>query len=110
MPNTAKKSDLLEHVESISRNIENLTFEKNDDGEDLTAFDYLGNALDIEWTLDSKRQLLGARILVAWGGPNIWVDTRHNKVEGYWWGDYAEASYIDNFGLCDAVQELWDCQ
>lgn len=109
---TAEKSDLLNMVESIAKRFESGNLyepDEFDDGEEPSVFDWLSNALDIEYTVDNRKELLGARILVAWGGPNIWVDTRKNRVEGYWWNEHEYAEFIDNVGLNDAVQELWEC-
>jgi hypothetical protein len=82
----------------------------NYDGEVMSAFDYLADALDIEYIVNSKGEYLGARVLVAFGGPNIWVNTRTGIVEGAWWGDRADASFTDNIGLDDALSELWACR
>ena len=102
-------SDLKEHVQSIARRISEADFDLNDDGEELSAFDYLQSALDIEYIVNSKREYLGARVLVAFGGPNIWVNTRTGTVEGHWWGDSATASFTDAIGLDDALSELFNC-
>ena len=83
--------------------------ELNSDGEAMSAFDYLQDALDIEYIVSSKKEYLGARVLVAFGGPNIWVNTRTNTVEGYWWGDSASASFTDSIGLDGALSELFNC-
>ena len=82
----------------------------NNDGEAMSAFDYLQDALDIEYIVNSKGEYLGARVLVAFGGPNIWVNTRTGIVEGAWWSDRAEANFVDNIGLDDALSELWNCR
>ncbi len=84
--------------------------ELNVDGEQMSAFDYLQDALDIEYIVNGKGEYLGARVLVAFGGPNIWVNTRTNTVEGQWWGDSCTASFTDNIGLDDALEELWNCR
>jgi len=102
-------TDLKEHVQSIARRISEADFDLNDDGEELSAFDYLQSALDIEYIVNSKREYLGARVLVAFGGPNIWVNTRTGTVEGHWWGDSATASFTDAIGLDDALSELYNC-
>jgi hypothetical protein len=73
------------------------------------AFDYLQDALDIEYIVNSKREYLGARVLVAFGGPNIWINTRTKKVEGYWWNESASASFDDGIDLDSALEELWNC-
>ena len=109
MQTAIKKTDLQMHVESIANNLTQGIIEPRDDGEEGSAFDWLQDALDIEYIVNSKREYLGARVLVAFGGPNIWVDTRRKLVEGYWWGEYAEASFQDAIGLDDALSELWSC-
>ena len=54
---------------------------------------YLHNALDIEYTVSSKFDYLGARVCVAFGGPNIYIDTRYKIVRGSWYGEKAEVQY-----------------
>jgi hypothetical protein len=100
-------SDIKNHVQEIADMLSNgFGDEKNSDGEDFSAFDYLQDALDIEYIVNSKGDYLGARVLVTFGGPNIWVNTRTNTVEGHWWGDSASASFTDNIDLDDALSEL----
>jgi len=101
---------LLDHVQQIANTITNgFGDELNYDGEEISAFDYLQDALDIEYIVNSKREYLGARVLVAFGGPNIWINTRTKKVEGYWWNESASASFDDGIGLDDALETLWSC-
>jgi hypothetical protein len=105
-------NDLKQHVQSIADTLSNgfADDELNYDGEPMSAFDYLQDALDIEYIVNSKGEYLGARVLVAFGGPNIWVNTRASTVEGAWWSDRADASFTDNIGLDDALSELWACR
>lgn len=105
-------AELKNHVESIAKNLEvGFPDEVNEDGGEFGAFDYLQNALDIEYTVSGKGKYLGARILVAFGGPNIWVNTRTQTVEGFWWADRAQAVYRNDWlGLDDACRELWECR
>jgi hypothetical protein len=103
-------NDLQNHVNDIARRISEADFDRNDDGDECSAFDYLQDALDIEYIVASDRKtLLGARVLVAFGGPNIWVNTRTNTVEGHWWGESASATFEDSIGLQDALEELFQC-
>ena len=76
---------------------------------DLTANEYLSDVLDIEYYCNSNKEYLGARILVAFGGPNIWIDTRYSRVEGYWWSDRWTESFTDALGLDDYCKELFEC-
>jgi hypothetical protein len=105
-------NEINTHVQSIADTLTH-GFSDDDlnyDGEPMGAFDYLQDALDIEYIVNDKGEYLGARVLVAFGGPNIWVDTKRGIVEGAWWGDSATASFTDNIGLNDALEELWNCR
>ena len=103
-------SDVTDQVQHIANTLtQGFSEELNQDGEEMNAFDYLQDALDIEYVVNSKKEYLGARVLVAFGGPNIWVDTRKGIVEGAWWGDSSSASFVDNIGLDDALSELFNC-
>lgn len=75
----------------------------------MSGFDWLTDALDIEWVLNNDRTIKGARILVAFGGPNIWVNTTNNTVEGHWWGSSHVERFTDEIGLADAAEELFNC-
>ena len=99
------------HVEQIVKNLENgFPDELGQDDEPYSAFDYLSDALDIEYIVNSKKEYLGARVLVAFGGPNIWINTRTKQVEGYWWSDSCIMSYdSDAMDLDSALSELHNC-
>lgn len=58
---------------------------------DYDALDrYLEDALDLEYSCNSRKEYLGARIAVSLGGPNIYINTRYGVVEGYWGGSHYE--------------------
>jgi hypothetical protein len=84
-----------------------------DEWEQVSMFDYFADALDIEYRVSSPHDTepRSVCIMVTCGGPNIYVDTRSQAVELYWWGDRASypishdaASEIDA-----AFAELWNC-
>jgi hypothetical protein len=122
MSAATQQSKIESHVQSIRADIESgITYEAagiecpeeygSDPAETITALDYLEGVLDIEYIVSRTGGYLGARVLVAYGGPNIWINTRTQEIEGYWWGDSARASYIgDAMGLDDALRELWECR
>jgi hypothetical protein len=104
-----KKNDngLADMVKNIAKTINTGEYEPtSEDG--CNAYDYLSDALDIRWIVQNDLTFIGARVLVAFGGPNVWIDTTTQKVEGYWWGDYAEARYHnDPMGLNEALEDLY---
>lgn len=57
--------------------------------EQLTLYDWAEDILDIEYRCNSRKEYRSARILVACGGPNIYIDTASERVELYWWTDRA---------------------
>ena len=100
---------LLEQVQSIANQIQTGSYEtENEEGPN--GFDYLEDALDIQYITDSKKNYLGARVLVAFGGPNIWINTKEKTIEGYWWGQ-TEFSYYteDNLDLDFCLEEIYNC-
>lgn len=70
-------------------------------GEALTLGTWLDEALDIEYTTGVDGTYRGARILVTFGGPNAWINTRKQHVEVYWGSD--SAIHIIPVEFCDAL-------
>lgn len=96
--NTA--NDLQKYVDGIAADLRRLyeadptdeereAAEENGDACDL--YSYFSDVLDIEYTISGRGDYLGARIAVALGGPNIYIDTREGYVKGYWGTDREEA-------------------
>ena len=76
----------------------------------LSGFDYISDVLDVNWILDANREFVGARLLVTFGGPNIWIDTTKQTVEGRSWGDSFTASYNhDEMDVQGACFEWFSC-
>lgn len=47
------------------------------------------DTLDTEYVINSQNEITTIRLLVTFGGPNIWVelDGVNATIEGYWGGD-----------------------
>ena len=74
-----------------------------------SGYDYLEDVLDTQYIADEDRNYLGARVLVAFGGPNIWINTQTKTIEAYWWEDKAFAYYEnDEMGINDVLAERWE--
>ena len=83
-----------------------------DDCEQASFFDYFtDSALDIEYRIGSDRAFRSVRIMVACGGPNIFVDTGAREVQLYWWSDRASCPIDPD--TCEAIndcfEELYNC-
>jgi len=72
-------------------------------------WDYIEDMLDINYVVARDGEYLGAQITVGFGGPNIYIHTRSCTVKGYWGSDQAQWGYVDNIGLDDVCEELYQC-
>lgn len=78
-----------------------------DDLDEVTMWDYFeDNALDIEYTINSDLSYKAARVLITFGGPNIYIDTNTSRVELYWGSSKAYA-YIE-YRTRDAIDAYFE--
>lgn len=81
------------------------------DLEPLSLWDYFNDVYDIEYRIGSDKELRSVQIMVACGGPNIFIDTDSKQVELYWWSD--RASYPIDYDVCDKInnyfEEIYKC-
>lgn len=76
-----------------------------DDWEWLSIWDFLSDVFDVEYRCGSDRELRSVRVMVACGGPNIYLDSASKDVELYWWNErarypmsYEAAEALDQWG------------
>ena len=69
---------------------------------------YFEDTYNIDYIWRLGYGLMGVRVMVACGGPNIWVDTFEKTVHGYWGGDEAIAYLTDD--CCEKIENSigWD--
>ena len=95
-----QESELQRQVDDIAKELEK--------GEGAKFLDDY-NCLDIQYIFDKDKKYLGSRVLVAFGGPNIWIHTQFREVQGYWWNEKATAQYYhDSDELDELAQEYYD--
>ena len=82
--------------------------DENDEGTEVDRF--MEHVYDIEWITHQDHSYKAARLLVAGGGPNIWVNLMTNTVDGYWGSDKFSWGFADNIGLDDYLEELHSCK
>lgn len=82
-----------------------------DNWEYLSVWDYLNDVYNVEFRVDSHKEVRSVQIMIACGGPNIYLDTASGDVELYWWGDRARypMSYEARDALNDWADEYWSC-
>ena len=88
---------------------EMITDEETGEKRTETASDWMEGVYDIRYLVDREKKYLGCELMVAGGGPTIWVNTWTNEVEGYWGGDKVLEPFIDNIGLDDYNEEMYNC-
>ena len=84
----------------------------NDEGEEMNLYDWMAEALDMEYIITSQRDYKACRIWVTLGGPNVWVDTEEKAVKLAWGTD--RETYPLSWDTCDELDsiaaELWEVQ
>ena len=73
------------------------------------ASEWMEDVYDIRYLVDREKKYLCCELMVAGGGPTIWVNTWTREVEGYWGGDKVVEPFIDNIGLDDYNEEMYTC-
>lgn len=116
---TEYDQQLLEHLESLHADLSaGFSYETNEDGEcrdedgnPTSPWEYVIDALDIEVTRSLNGDYRGARLLLSFGGPNVWLDTAERELQGAWGSKrvnmhapYGECEEID-----EAIEEYVSC-
>ena len=83
--------------------------EHDEDDEGTLATRFMEGVYDIRYIVDREKRYYSAELLVAGGGPTIWVNLNTKEVEGYWGGDRVTEPFIDNIGLDDYLEEMYAC-
>ena len=110
-----KKSETCgEQLRRMCKNIadgisepQQITDKETEEKREETAHDWMEDTYDIRYYVDRDKRYLGAEIMVAGGGPTVWVNTYTGYVEGYWGSDKVLEPFIDNLGLDDYCEEMY---
>ena len=73
------------------------------------AADFMEDVYDIRYIVDREKRYFSAELLVAGGGPTIWVSLNEMEVQGYWGGDRVTVPFSDNLGLDDYLEDMYGC-
>ena len=76
------------------------------DIEIATIGDYFSDFYDVDYIVDSNKHYKACRVLVAFGGPNIYIDTWEKQVQLFWWSDTATADVP--YELCEQIDEFFE--
>ena len=104
-----KKSETCEEqLRRMCKNIAEGITEGTEVGE--SADEFMRHVYDIEWITHQDHSYKSARLLVAGGGPNIWVNLMDNTVDGYWGNDRVQWPFCDEIGLDNYLEDLHACK
>ena len=76
------------------------------DIEIATIGDYFSDFLDVDYVIGSDKRYKACRVLVAFGGPNIYIDTWEKQVQLFWWSNTATADIPHE--LCEQIDEFFE--
>lgn len=81
--------------------------DKEDECQSL--YDYFNDVYDIEYRIDGNGNYKSVQLMIAYGGPNIYVDTNDSYVKLYWGSTYAEApiSYTTSDEIDNIFEEMY---
>ena len=103
-----KKSETCE--EQLRRMCKDIAEEITEGKEDENFLrDFMDGVYDIRYIVDREKRYYAAELMVAGGGPTIWVNLNTGYVEGFWGGDKVEEPFTDNIGLDEYLEELYGC-
>ena len=88
---------------------EMITDEETGEKRQETAGDWMEDVYDIRYIVDREKRYYSAEMLVAGGGPTVWVSLNEMEVQGYWGGDKVTEPFIDNLGLDDYLEDMYGC-
>ena len=86
---------------------EEITDEETGEKRTETAGDWMEGVYDIRYIVDREKRYFSAELLVAGGGPTIWVNLNTKEVEGYWGSDRVTEPFIDNLDLDGYCEEMY---
>lgn len=79
---------------------------EEDDFEQVTIYDYLADVLDATYyTTGRDGDYKGVRLLLAYGGPNVYLDTYFRTLELYWGTESATVDLLPNEAA--EVDDMW---
>ena len=100
------EEQLRRMCKSIADSITN-PVDNSEHGEQASAASWMEDVYDIRYIVDREKRYYSAELLVAGGGPTVWVNLNTMEVEGYWGGDRVNVPFRDSLDLDGYCQEMY---
>ncbi len=84
-----------------------ITDEETGEKRTETASDWMEGVYDIRYIVDREKRYYSAEMLVAGGGPTVWVSLNEMEVQGYWGSDRVTVPFSDNLELNEYCEEMY---
>lgn len=80
-------------------------------GIDDYLYDYWYNDEIVVSSCDPS-EVKDGQVMIACGGPNVWVNTHTQLVSVYWWGSVESAPITEECAdrIREVIQEVWDAR
>lgn len=104
------QKECQERVDNIAKHLNDLASGNVDEEDECQClYDYFDDVCDIEYRIDGRGKYRSVRLIIAGGGPNIYVDTNGAYVKLYWGSTCAEApiSYTTSDEIDDIFEEMY---
>lgn len=88
--NETFEQDFRKSLEDIADEItqlyhdSNLYVHEDEDNDSSEEYYYFDENYNLDYIWRERYGLMGVRVMIAYGGPNIWVDSLNQEVIGYW--------------------------
>jgi len=66
-------------------------------------------AYAIRYIIDGSGRYLGSRLMLAGGGPTVWIDTFNEEIQGFWGSDKCSFPIYDYGYIDDYWEEMYKC-
>ena len=101
-------NDNREYCKAIAEELQSIYNgeQVNEDGEQITLYDYFSDVLDFEYTISSRKEYRSVKIWITLGGPNVWIDTADSYVRLAWGSDKEE--YPLSYYIRDEIDAIFE--
>ena len=102
------EEQLVRMCKNIADSITN-PVDNSEHGEEASVASWMQDVYDIRYIVDREKRYCSAELMVAGGGPTIWVSLDEMMVQGYWGGDKVLEPFTDNLGLDEYCEDMYAC-
>jgi len=101
---------MCKNIADSITNPEEITDEDTGEKRQETAGEWMEGVYDIRYLVDREKRYMGCELMVAGGGPTVWVNVYTKEVEGFWGFDKVIEPFIDEIGMDDYLEEMYGCK